>query len=72
MLAHEDVAIMERAAALHARAVVFDGLSTCNWSRTIFEEMRAGGVTAVNAASVLWEDLRGGIDNIAEWKRMLH
>ncbi len=72
MLAHEDGALMERAAALHERAVVFDGLSTCNWSRTIFEEMRAGGVTAVNAASVLWEDLRGGLDNISDWKRMLH
>jgi membrane dipeptidase len=71
MLAHEDPAIMARAAALHARAVVFDGLSTCNWSRTIFEEMRAGGVTAVNAASVLWEDLRGGLDNVLAWKRML-
>ncbi len=71
MLAHEDPAIRERAAALHARAVVFDGLSTCNWSRTIFEEMRAGGVTAVNAASVLWEDLRGGLDNITAWKMML-
>ena len=71
MLAHEDPAIRERAAALHARAVVFDGLSTCNWSRTIFEEMKAGGVTCVNAASVLWEDLRGGLDNISDWRRML-
>lgn len=69
-LAHEDPDLMARAAALHARAVVFDGLSTCNWSRTIFEEMRAGGITAVNAASVLWEDLRGGLDNIIAWKRM--
>jgi membrane dipeptidase len=71
MLAHEDPAIMARATALHARAVVFDGLSTCNWSRTIFEEMKAGGVTCVNAASVLWEDLRGGLDNISDWRRML-
>lgn len=71
MLAHEDPAIMARASALHARAVVFDGLNTCNWSRAIFEEMKAGGVTAVNAASVLWEDLRGGLDNVAAWKRML-
>jgi membrane dipeptidase len=69
-LAHEDAALMARAAALHARADVIDGLSTCNWSRTIFEEMRAGGVTCVNAASVLWEDLRGGLDNILAWKRM--
>jgi membrane dipeptidase len=70
-LAHEDPELMERAAALHARATVFDGLSTPNWSRTIFEEMRLGGVTAVNAASVLWEDLRGGLDNVLAWKRML-
>ncbi len=69
-LAHEDPEIMERATALHRRAVVFDGLSTCNWSRSIFEEMRTGGVTAVNAASVLWEDLRGGLDNISAWKAM--
>lgn len=70
-LAHEDPDLMARAAALHARAVVFDGLSTCNWSRTIFEEMRTGGVTAVNCASILWEDLRGGLDHIAFWKRTL-
>ncbi|WP_439598997.1 membrane dipeptidase [Falsiroseomonas sp.] len=70
-LAHENPEIMARANALHARAVVFDGLSTCNWSRTIFSEMAAGGVTAVNAASVLWEDLRGGLDNILAWRRML-
>ena len=70
-LAHEDKELMARAAALHARALVFDGLSTCNWSRIIFEEMRQGGVTAVNCASILWEDLRGGLDHIAFWKRTL-
>lgn len=70
-LAHEDPAILAQARELQARAVVFDGLSTCNWSRGIFEEMQAGGVTAVNAASVLWEDLRGGLDNILAWRRMI-
>jgi membrane dipeptidase len=58
-------------AGLHADAVVVDGLNVCNWSRTIFEEMRAGGVTAVNCASVLWENLEGGLAYVSAWKAML-
>jgi membrane dipeptidase len=62
---------MTDAKALHDSAIIFDGLQTCNWSRSIFEEMRAGGITAVNCASLLWENFHDGIDYVAQWKRFL-
>lgn len=62
---------MVKAAELHQQSIVIDGLNVCNWSRAIFEEMRAGGVTAVNCSSVIWEDLRGGLVNISMWRNFL-
>lgn len=62
---------MSEATTLHAEAVIVDGLQTCNWSRSIFEEMHAGGVTAVNCASLLWENFHGGIDYVSNWRRFL-
>jgi membrane dipeptidase len=56
---------------LHEQAIVIDGLETCNWSRSIFKQMREGGLTAVNCASLLWENFREGIDYVARWKRFL-
>ncbi|WP_431285217.1 membrane dipeptidase [Humitalea sp. 24SJ18S-53] len=57
------------ARALHAQSVVVDALHTCNWDRSIFEELRTGGYTAVNASNVLWENFRDGIDEVTNWKR---
>jgi membrane dipeptidase len=62
---------MTNAKELHARAIVVDGLQTCQWSRSIFEEMRAGGVTAVNVSSLLWENFREGVGYVSEWKHFL-
>lgn len=56
-------------AAVYRDAIVIDGLNVCNWSRTIFEEWRQGGVTAVNCASVAWENLEGGLCYVSDWKR---
>lgn len=56
---------------LHDDAIIVDGLQTCQWSRSIFEEMRAGGLTAVNVSSLLWENFREGIAYVSEWKRFL-
>ncbi|MCY3597370.1 MAG: hypothetical protein OXG71_08045 [Rhodospirillales bacterium] len=33
---------------LHDGAILVDGLIISRWSRSVFEEMRAGGVTAAN------------------------
>lgn len=54
---------------LHQQSIVIDGLQTCDWSRAIFEEMRDGGITAVNCASLLWKNFRKGIDYVSQWKR---
>ncbi|MDR6820906.1 membrane dipeptidase [Neorhizobium sp. 2083] len=59
------------AKTLHDDAIIVDGLQTCQWSRSIFEEMRAGGLTAVNVSSLLWENFREGIGYVSEWKRFL-
>jgi membrane dipeptidase len=62
---------MTDAKQFHDGAIIVDGLQTCQWSRSIFEEMRAGGVTAVNVSSLLWENFREGIDYVSEWKHFL-
>lgn len=56
------------AADLHADATVLDGLVISKWSRSVFEDMKAGGLTAANCTCCVWEDIRGTLDNVARWK----
>jgi membrane dipeptidase len=56
------------AKALHDDAIIIDGLEICNWSRTVFEDMRRGGLTAVNCTCAAWEGFRATMDNVAQWK----
>lgn len=51
------------------RRIVIDGLQYCRWSRRIFEEMAAGGVSAVHVTVSYWEDFRETVERIVEWKR---
>jgi membrane dipeptidase len=55
--------------SLHESLVLIDGTQYSNWSRQIFEEMREGGVTAVNATIVYWENARETLSRVAEWNR---
>lgn len=55
--------------ALHDDCIVIDGLEISRWSRSVFEDMRKGGLTAVNCTCAVWEGVRGTMDNIAKWKR---
>jgi membrane dipeptidase len=59
------------AADLHRRSIVIDALQCSDFDRDLLLEAQAGGVTAINCASVLWENFRGGIDYVAMWKRMV-
>lgn len=52
---------------LHDSLVVIDGTQYSNWDRGIFEQMRDGGVSAVNATIVYWENARETLSRIAEW-----
>lgn len=58
------------AAELHKDAIVFDGLVISNWSRGVFEDMRAGDLTAANCTCSVWEGLRGTLDAVGRWNRM--
>ena len=41
---------------LHRDAIVIDGLVISNRSRSVFEDMQRGGLTAANCTCSVWED----------------
>lgn len=47
-----------------------DCLQFANWSRSIFEEMRAGAVDAVHVTIVYHETFRETVAKISEWNRL--
>ncbi len=55
------------AGPLHDDALVFDGLIVANWSATIFEDMRRGGLTGANCTCSVWEGFRETMINIGAW-----
>ena len=56
---------------LHDEMIVFDGLIVSNWERSVFEDMRAGGLTGANCTCCVWENFSGTMANIARWKSWL-
>ena len=48
-------------------APVVDGLQINNWDRTVLEELRLGGVNAVNATCAVWEGPREALAAIGDW-----
>ncbi len=57
---------------LHDDLIVFDGLNVSNWSRSVFEDMRRGGVTAANCTCCVWEGFADTMGNIGRWNRWFH
>lgn len=55
-------------ASLHRDAIVIDGLMISKWSRSVFEHMHRGGLTAVNCTCSVWDGFRGTMENVAQWK----
>ena len=49
--------------------LIIDGLQYCNWSESVFHQMRAGGVTAVHVTICYHENFRETVANIAAWNR---
>jgi membrane dipeptidase len=58
-------------AGLHDDLIVIDGLIVSRWSRSVFLDMRKGGLTAANCTCSIWEDFVATMRNIVAWKRML-
>jgi membrane dipeptidase len=56
---------------LHDSSIIIDGLNISKFDRSVFEDMRKGGVTAVNCTVSVWEDFQKTIDNIAEMKQQI-
>lgn len=52
-----------------ANRIIIDCLQYCNWSRGIFEDMQAGGVSAVHVTICYHEQFRETVTNIEQWNR---
>ncbi len=59
----------EDLAAFHNSLIVIDALQYSNWDRSLFEEWRAGGLTAVHVTITYWENARDTLTNIGRWRR---
>jgi membrane dipeptidase len=55
-------------ATLHDRLIVVDGLIVSRWSRSVFQDMARGGLTAANCTCSVWEGFQATMNNIAQWK----
>src|SRR5688572_471764 len=51
--------------------IIIDGLIVSKWSRSVFEDMRLGGLTAANCTVSIWEGFKDTVANIAEMKRLV-
>ncbi len=56
---------------LHGRSVVIDALQCSDFNRDLLFDAQQGGISAINAASVLWENFRGGMDYVSMWRERL-
>jgi membrane dipeptidase len=57
--------------SLHDNAIVIDGLIIAKWDKSIFEDMRRGGLTAANCTVSVWEGFKDTVDNIADMKKLI-
>jgi len=54
--------------SLHDDAIIIDGLMISRWSRSVFEHMHRGGLTAINCTCSVWEGFHDTMRNVAQWK----
>lgn len=56
--------------SLHDNLTVIDGLIISNFDRSVFEDMRKGGVTAANCTCSIWENFTESMRNVMRWKAL--
>lgn len=56
---------------LHDDAIIIDGLIIAKWDRSIFEDMRRGGLSAANCTVSVWEGFGDTVANIADMKKLI-
>jgi microsomal dipeptidase-like Zn-dependent dipeptidase len=54
----------------HKKLVVVDACQYSNWDRELFVELQKGGVSAVLATIVYWEDARQTLSIIGKWHQL--
>lgn len=59
------------ASRLHQDALVIDGLIISKWDRSVFEDMRKGGLSAANCTVSVWEGFQDTVANVARMKRLV-
>jgi membrane dipeptidase len=57
--------------SLHQNAIVIDGLIISKWDRSVFEDMRKGGLSAANCTVSVWEGFQDTVNNIAGMKGLI-
>ncbi len=55
--------------SLHEKSIVIDGLIISNFGRSVFEDMRKGGLTAANCTCCVWEGFTETMRNVMQWKK---
>lgn len=58
---------MKKPLSLHSESIIIDGLNVSVWDEDVFNRLKNGGVTSVNATIVCWENFREAISNIEKW-----
>ncbi|WP_332612709.1 dipeptidase [Achromobacter sp. ESBL13] len=58
-------------ATLHRKSMVIDGLIISKWDRSVFEDMKQGGLTAANCTVSVWEGFEQTVSNIAAMKALI-
>jgi membrane dipeptidase len=56
---------------LHENSIIIDGLNISKFDRSVFEDMRKGGITAANCTVSVWESFTKTVDNIALMKQQI-
>ena len=56
---------------IHQDSIVIDGLNISKWERPVFEDMKKGGLTAVNCTISVWEGFQGTVGNVIDMKNLI-
>ena len=51
--------------------ILIDGLEYVNWNRDLFEKAHAGGLTAIHATLVYWEDTKESFEKMDYWDNLI-
>lgn len=57
--------------SLHGDSIVIDGLIIAKWDRSIFEDMKKGGLAAASCTVSVWEGFQETVNNIADMKKLV-